>query len=99
MALRAVKPGETAPKSKPRAQKTIIQAVVAGDRLAELKATHLRIAKAVQDPKTPARDLASLTRRQLEISREIEALEKQREEEEAEDGGATPDEDWEQEAI
>lgn len=71
--LRAVKPGEAGPAKK----LTIIEAIEAGDRLAELEATHRRIGKAVQDEETPARDLASLTRRQMEISKEIESLRRQ----------------------
>lgn len=93
MTLRAVKPGEAPPKAM-----TIIEAVVAGDRLAELVATHRRIALAVQDESTPARDLASLTRRQLEISKEIEALKRQQQEEAAE-GAISADEPWSEEAI
>lgn len=71
--LRAVKPGETGKQ----APLTIIEAVEAGNRLAEFEAVHRRIARAVQDEETPARDLASLTRRQMEISKEIESLRRQ----------------------
>ncbi len=93
MGLRAVEPGE-----KPKRPLTIIEAVEAGDRLAELVATHKRVALAVQDESTPARDLASLTRRQLEISKEIEALRKQLGEES--DGEVSPgDEQWSEEVI
>lgn len=92
--LRAVKPGEKATR-KPL---TIIEAVEAGDRLAEMVATHRRIAKAVQDEDTPARDLASLTRRQMEISKEIEGLKRQLEEE-ADQDADTSDEEWTEEAI
>jgi hypothetical protein len=70
--LRAVGPDEKAPRAL-----SIIEAIDAGDRLAELAATHRRIGRAVQDESTPARDLASLTRRQMEISKEIEALRRQ----------------------
>lgn len=94
-ALRVVGPGEVAPKPKPM---TIIEAVIAGDRLAELIATHRRIALAVQNENTPARDLASLTRRQLEISKEIESMKRQHEEE-AEHGAISGDESWSEEAI
>lgn len=93
--LRAVKPGEKAPRPKPL---TILEAVVAGDRLAELVATHRRIATAVQNEDTPARDLASLTRRQLEISKEIETLRRQQDEE-ADEGAISGDEAWSEEAI
>jgi len=85
------------PKSRKRPM-TIIEAIEAGDRLAELEATHRRIAKAVQDEATPARDLASLSRRQMEISREIESLRRQMDEEAA-DGVIPEDEDWDEETI
>lgn len=91
--LRAVKPGE-----KPSKRLSIIEAIEAGDRLAELEATHRRIGRAVQDEETPARDLASLTRRQMEISREIESLRRQMAEE-AGESGVTEDEGWSTEAI
>ena len=85
-ALRAVKPGESGERAK-----TLLQAVDTGDYLAELKATHRRIAKTVNDEGTSPRDLAALTRRQLEISKEIKALELAREQEAA-GGDAAPDE-------
>lgn len=91
-ALRAVKDGEVAPKPL-----TILESVLAGDRLAELEATHRRIAKAVQDESTPPRDLASLTRRQLEISKEVEGL--RRQQEVAEEDADPADESWSEEAI
>ncbi|WIE65944.1 hypothetical protein DEI99_005240 [Curtobacterium sp. MCLR17_036] len=77
--LRAVGPDEVPPS--PPKKLTILEAIDAGDRLAELEATHRRIGRAVQDEETPARDLASLTRRQMEISKEIEALRRQVKEE------------------
>lgn len=80
MGLRAVEPDETAPAIK---KMSILEAVEAGDRLAELYAVHVRVAKAVMDDNTPARDLAALTRRQMEISKEIEALRRQVKEERA----------------
>lgn len=69
--LRAVTPGETLEPTKPR---TILEAAEEGSRLDELKAMRRRIARALDDPNTPARDLAALSRRQLEIGREIEAI-------------------------
>jgi len=94
-ALHAVKPGETAPPKPPL---TITEAVAAGDRLAELEATHIRIARAVENEATPARDLASLTRRQMEISKEIETFRRQRVERERE-GAIATDEAWSAETI
>ena len=85
-------------RSAKKKRLTIVQAVKSGDRVAELEATHLRIAAAVEDESTPARDLASLTKRQLEISKEIESLRKQQKEA-AKDGAISEDEDWSEEAI
>jgi hypothetical protein len=67
--LRAVRADE-----KRAAPKTILEAAEAGVRLEELRAMRRRIARAMDDPNTPARDLAALSRRQLEIGREIEAV-------------------------
>lgn len=67
--LRAVEDGERPPQPK-----TILAAAESGSRLEELKAMRRRIASALDDPNTPARDLAALSRRQLEIGREIEAV-------------------------
>lgn len=69
--LRAVADGET--PEAPAAPLTIEEAAEAGDRLAELKAMRLIIARAL--PSAPARDMAALSRRQIEIGREIEAIE------------------------
>jgi hypothetical protein len=66
-----VKPDETAEKGKP---KSIFDAAESGVRLEELRAMRRRIARAMDDPNTPARDLAALSRRQLEIGKEIEAI-------------------------
>lgn len=67
--VRAVKPDE-----RREVPKSILQAAEAGSRLEELRAMRRRIASAMDDPNTPARDLAALSRRQLEIGREIEAI-------------------------
>ena len=55
--------------------KSILESAESGSRLDELRAMRRRLAKAMDDPNTPARDLAALSRRQLEIGREIEAIE------------------------
>lgn len=69
--LRAVKADETRDRTK---QQTILEAAEAGSRIEELRAMRRRIARAMDDPNTPARDLAALSRRQLEIGREVEAI-------------------------
>ena len=67
--LRAVKEGD-----KPARPLSILDAAEAGSRIEELRAMRRRIAKAMDDVNTPARDLAALSRRQLEIGKEIEAI-------------------------
>lgn len=69
--LRAVAKDEVAEPTRPS---TILQAAETGSRIEELRAMRRRIAQAMDDQSTPARDLAALSRRQLEIGREIEAI-------------------------
>lgn len=70
--LRAVAEDE---KLERKVSKSILESAEAGSRLDELKAMRRRLARAMDDPNTPARDLAALSRRQLEIGREVEAIE------------------------
>ena len=53
---------------------TIFAAAQSGNQEAMLIATRDRIAVTLDNPETPARDLASLSKRLMEISREIEKL-------------------------
>lgn len=62
------------PEDKPKTPRSILEAAEIGSRLEELQAMRRRIARALDDPNTPARDLAALSRRQLEIGREVEAI-------------------------
>ena len=55
--------------------KTILEAAEVGSRIEELRAMRRRIAVALDNPTTPARDLAALSRRQIEIGQLIEAIE------------------------
>ena len=77
--LRAVKPGD-APKP-PVKPKTITEAAESGTTRELLAATRSRIAKAVEDPNTPARDLAALSKRLMELVRDIEAIDARDEQE------------------
>ena len=70
--LRAVAPDEKA--EPPKRPSSILEAAEQGSRIEELRAMRRRIAQAMDDQSTPARDLAALSRRQLEIGREIEAI-------------------------
>lgn len=92
--LRAVEPGEAVPKKI----SSVVDAAVSGSRFDELVQMRLVIARALDNPNTSARDLAALSRRQIEISKEIEVLARQAEEELAE-GLVSGDEEWSPEAI
>lgn len=59
---------------------TIFAAAQSGNQEAMLIATRDRIAVTLDNPETPARDLASLSKRLMEISREIEKLQAAEEE-------------------
>lgn len=78
-ALRAVTPGETAPHAR---VKSVTEAAKAGTTRELLAATRDRIAVAVEDPNTAARDLASLTKRLMETVRDIEAIDARESQEE-----------------
>jgi hypothetical protein len=94
--LRAVAPGEAAPV----AQKfTVAQAAATGDHRALLVAMRERIAKAVSSEDCPPRDLAALTRRLQDISKEIEALVLRAREEGSDADDVAADEEWSAEAL
>lgn len=92
--LRAVAPDERPVKKI----MSVLDAVQHGSRIDEMVQTHLVLARAVDNPNTSSRDLAALTRRQLEISREIELLKRQQVEE-AEENAVSEDEEFDAEAI
>lgn len=91
--LRAVEPGETKPPVK-----SVAQAAANGSHRDLLVAMRERIAVTVSNPDCPPRDLAALTRRLQDIAKEIEALDL-RAKQEASEGGAIPDEAWDEEAL
>lgn len=71
---------------------TITEAAEKGTLRQQMVALRERIAITVQDPDCPPRDLASLSRRLLEITKEIEAIDvRSREDDDAE---TAPDEEW-----
>lgn len=76
--LRVAKPGEKAPSAK---AKTVTEAAEGGSHRELLAAMRSRIARAVEDPNTPARDLAALTKRLADVAREIEHLDAKAEQE------------------
>src|SRR6476659_7297058 len=98
--LRAVAPDEKPEAAlTPRAVKTLTQAAAGGDQKDLLIALRERVAKAVEDPNCPPRDLAALSRRLQEIGRDIDAIEARERQEAAEDAGGHPDEAWNSEAL
>lgn len=81
-------------KTPPPAKKGVKAAADAGDRKELLVALRSRIAVSVESPETPPRDLAALSRRLLEIAKEIEALEAEERDDDISAAAATPDEEW-----
>lgn len=80
--LRAVAPGEKPPRRRTKpAPKSVTQAAADGTTRELLVATRTRIATAVENPNTPARDLAALTKRLFEVVRDIEAIDARAEQE------------------
>ena len=82
-ALRAVSEGEKGP-AKP---KSVTEAADRGTTRELLVAMRARVATAVEDPNTPARDLAALTKRLVEVVRDIEAIDAREAEEPDDDVG------------
>lgn len=92
--LRAVKPGEKKPRPK-----TVTEAAERGTHRELLVAMRARLATAVEEPNTPARDLAALTRRLHEVAKEIEAIDSREGGDGIGDAAATPDEAFDSEAL
>ena len=88
--LRAVKDGETAPT----APMSVRDATEHGDSRDVMPAMRKRLAASIDDPSTPARDLAALSRRLLEVDKTIREIDLAREERERQTATeATEDED------
>jgi hypothetical protein len=94
--LRAVAPDE---KPAPKKATTVAAAVADGTRRDELVAMRTRIARAIDDPNIRGADLASLSRRLLEIGKELEALDTQADEEQRRDVGGNASEPFDSSAI
>lgn len=78
---------------------SVQQAAESGDRLAELRAMRRVISRHIDSPETLARDLAALTRRQMEISREIESLRNEAEGDAIGKAADSPDETFDPASI
>ena len=77
---------------------SVLEAADEGTRLDELVQLRRVIARACDNENTSPRDLAALSRRQIEISKEIEALRRQQSEEDS-DAANIADEEFDAEAI
>lgn len=77
---------------------SVFEAGERGSKLDELTQLRRILARAIDDPQTPAKELSPLSRRYTEISNEIHSL-KKREIEEAEEYAVTNDSEWRPEAI
>lgn len=95
VALRSVKPGEKAP-NKPL---SLTAAANEGQSRAMLVAMRKRIAEAIASPDCSTRDLASLSKRLMEIQRDIEAIDAREEQEASENAANTPDSEFDAAAI
>jgi hypothetical protein len=93
--LRAVSPDEKPAAVRP---KTVTDAAAQGTTRELLVAMRDRVAKDVQNENTPARDLAALTKRLMEIVRDIEAIDA-RAEQEAKEGAEVEDGDFDASAV
>ena len=93
-ALRAVKPGERANRKL-----SVSEAAATGDHKKLLVAMRERIAKTVADPDCPPRDLAALTRRLQDISKEIEQIDLRLREEGADADALEGDEEFDPTAV
>lgn len=94
--LRAVKAGE---KSSAAPIKTVTQAAASGDTRELLVAMRARIAVAVEDPTTPARDLAALTKRLSDIALHISAIDARDEQEANADAAKVEDGDFDAASV
>jgi hypothetical protein len=96
--LAAVPDGARPPRQRKPRPKSITQAAADGDQRGILVGMRGRVATAVEDPNTPGRDLSSLTRRLMEITKEIEALDA-RAREGGPDGASAPDDTFDASTV
>jgi hypothetical protein len=89
--LRVVKDSPTPRRRKPA---TVRSAAESGSRRALLTALRARIATGIDNPDTPARDLAALSLRLLDIARELELLDAAEKADGIGEAAATPDQRW-----
>jgi hypothetical protein len=92
---RSRKPSDPPPPPEaPKPPVTVKAAAETGSRRDLLVAMRNRIATDIDAPNTPPRDLAALSRRLLEIAKDIEALDAAEKADDVGTAAATPDEEW-----
>jgi hypothetical protein len=94
--LRAVAPDEKPVRKSPT---TVAEASSDGTARDELVALRARIAKAIDSPDIRGADLASLSRRLLEIRKEIDVIDAREEQEEADDAAEVEDGDFDAASV
>ena len=77
------------------APSTVAQAVKDGSSKDVLMTLRARIAQTIDDPGTPPRDLAALSRRLVDIDKELRSMDVAEREEAVQGGEAAGDEEWE----
>jgi len=95
--LRVVAPNEAPPA--PKRPKTVTEAAKNGTPRELLVAMRDRVAVAVENPNTAARDLASLTKRLREIALDIESIDLRAREEGSDAEDVAADEAWNAAAL
>ncbi len=94
--LRSVTSNEIAP---PKAPSTVTQAAKQGSTRDLLVTMRDRVAKDVENENTPARDLAALTKRLMEIVRDIEAIDARASQEASDHAAEVSDGDFDASAV
>lgn len=97
--LRAVREDDGASVSDAPKFTTVLEAAEGGTHLDELVQMRRVIARALDSPATTPTAIASLTLRMASLSKDIEAARRQQKEDEADAGGASEDEAWDQDAV
>lgn len=85
--------------SSPVVIMSVSEAAESGSRIAELRAMRRVIARRLDDAQTAARDLASLSKRQMDISKEIQELMTETEGDELGKAADSPDEGFDPTAV
>ncbi len=97
--LRAVGKDETPPETPKSKPMTVTKSASEGSTRDLLVSMRDRVAKDVENENTPARDLAALTKRLMEIVRDIEAIDARAQQEASEDAAEVEDGEFDASAV